>query len=302
MSLFDAYIMVDWSASSSPCQGKDSVWIAQWHRGAQAPVPINPPTRQLAFEALVDLLRGEVRAGSRVLVGCDFPYGYPAGFAEAVGLAGPAAPWKQVWHMLQEDVSDEANNRNNRFQAAANVNARLGSPPGPFWGSPDATPGVPQKKPVFPYATAGLAKLAEYRHTEVNLRDRKEWVHSVWQLWTAGSVGGQALTGIPRVATLRDHQDLALHSRAWPFESGFTSEPTRATGPAIVHAEIWPGVVPTDLSLHQIKDAAQVLSLVQHFGSLDDRGQLGPLFRQPQSMGADALRDCLTAEGWILGV
>ncbi len=113
MSLFDAYIMVDWSASSSPCQGKDSVWIAQWRRGSESTEPINPRTRQLAFEALVDLLRGHVRAGSRVLVGFDFPYGYPAGFAEAIGLAEPrrhcaiqtlSLPWQGELLALQSTM------------------------------------------------------------------------------------------------------------------------------------------------------------------------------------------------------
>ena len=45
-----------------------------------------------------DALRQFVAGGERVLVGFDFPYGYPAGFAAALDLTGP--PWLAVWRYL----------------------------------------------------------------------------------------------------------------------------------------------------------------------------------------------------------
>jgi len=300
VSLFDAYFIVDWSASNSPCRGKDSVWIAQ--QGAPGPELMNPATRQLASEVLVELLRDQVHRKRRALIAFDFPYGYPTGFAEAVGLGGPAPPWRRVWQMLQREMVDDGRNHNNRFQVAARLNARLGASPGPFWGSPKGTPGVPQKKPTFPYVVDGRQSLAEYRQAEAQMRQRKGWVHSVWQLWTAGNVGGQALTGIPRLTALRDHLDLAPHSRVWPFETGFSRQPTDAKHCLLVHAEIWPGAIPIDWSLHPVKDAAQVLSLAHHFASLDTRGELGQLFQGPDSVTSSTLRQCTETEGWIVGL
>ena len=71
-----------------------------------------------------------------------------------------------------------------------------------------------------------------------------------WKLLGQGSVGGQALLGIPMLRALRDDPALAPASRIWPFETGFTPRP-RATGPVIVHAEIWPGIVLGILSIQQ---------------------------------------------------
>jgi precorrin-8X/cobalt-precorrin-8 methylmutase len=301
--LFDAYIMVDWSAGNAPRKGKDSIWIANWQSGTPIRPPTNPRTRQLAFDEVLSLLRSHTDAGRRVLIGFDFPYGYPSGFAEGIGLPRSTASWRRVWDTLQAEIRDDEGNRNNRFEVAAKLNAKIGKSPGPFWGAPAGYSGVPAKKPVFPYVAEPDTTLSEYRRSEEAMRHKKGRVHSVWQLWTAGSVGSQALTGIPRVAALRNHPELATHSSVWPFETGFTIEPTAAgRSPSIVHAEIWPGIVALNPSLHLIKDAAQVLTLVHHFASLDARGALGHLFEEPATGALDRPGSIIEEEGWILGV
>jgi precorrin-8X/cobalt-precorrin-8 methylmutase len=246
--LFDAYLAVDWSASSKPKLGRDSVWLCLHGRE-----PENPPTRAAATARIRELLAGLVGEGKRVLVGFDFPFGYPRGFGG----------WRDTWNLLRAEIRDEDDNRNNRFEVAARINERFGGH-GPFWGG------------AVSRGRGSLAGLAELRATEGALR-----VQSPWKLAGAGSVGSQALVGIPRVASLREDPELAEVSRVWPFEP--------IDGARIVHAEIWPGVVPLE-PLHPVRDAAQVATLVAHWAALDAADALAPLFDRD---GGD--------EGWILG-
>lgn len=72
-------------------------------------------------------------------------------------------------------------------------------------------------------------------------------MQEVWKLYGAGSVGSQALVGIPVVRRLRYDPRFHAFSRVWPFETGFTRQPTPDGGPSIVHAENFPGNVPEAL-------------------------------------------------------
>jgi len=74
--------------------------------------------------------------GGRVLIGFDFPYGYPSGFAAALGLKGSGPPWRATWNELASLISDGDDSRNNRFKVASHLNLRCGPGPGPFWGAP----------------------------------------------------------------------------------------------------------------------------------------------------------------------
>src|SRR5690348_13277441 len=87
--LFDAYVMVDWSAAGKPARGKDSIWICYGRRvhGALGRLAIeNIPTRHAARERLVTLFAAERAAGRTVLAGFDFAFGYPDGLAARLGL------------------------------------------------------------------------------------------------------------------------------------------------------------------------------------------------------------------------
>ena len=81
--LFDAYLAVDWSASSVPKRGKDSIWLC-----LKGEPPENPSTRHEAMQRVREQLGQLVAEGRRVLVGFDFPYGYPSGFAKLVAPDG----------------------------------------------------------------------------------------------------------------------------------------------------------------------------------------------------------------------
>ena len=205
-----------------------------------------------------------------------------------------------MWDHLAAHITDDELNRNNRFEVAAVLNARISAGHGPFWGSPPRRVNdslSARKAPGFAHR-GELGDLAEFRVAERRFREAGLRVASTWQLLGAGSVGGQSLTGIPVLHHLRHHPSLSMRSRVWPFETGFVLDPTHGRGDAIVHAEIWPGSIPLDPTLHDVRDAAQVIGLCEHLATLDRAGELAALFA-PEL--ADAERDvALTEEGWIL--
>jgi len=288
--LFDRYVAVDWSASSSPKTGANSIWICNLG-AAGDPITTNPPTRGKAEEQLRDLLIDAIDHGERVLIGFDFPYGYPQGFAAALGLEGPA--WNAIWRYLAGNVQDASRtNENNRFEVASGMNARL--VPHAFWGRPAARSlaSLSTRRDQVRYRIDGeAAGLGEWREVEVMLRRRGSHPQSVWKLWGAGSVGSQTLTGVPVVYRLRHDSRLEAVSRVWPFEVDVPELPERRG--AVVHAEIWPSLDAIPYQSGVIKDEAQVIALAKDFRHRDRSGTLARIFTVPSSAA--------TEEGWILG-
>lgn len=292
---FDAYIAVDFSANKAPKAGKDSIW---WSRAAWLDHRLvvtaarNPRTRENALSEISHELIAGVARGESVLIGFDFPYGYPAGFAAALGLHIPA--WRATWNFLCEHIQDEQDRRlNNRFDVAAAINILLGGV-GPFWGCPKACriPGLMPTKASPPLG------LHEFRLTEIATRGPK----ATWQLFYNGSVGSQVLLGLPRLAALCADPQLAPVSQVWPFETG-PQLPPRADGHArIVHAEIYPSLVAVDVEPARVKDALQVEAQVRFLGEQDARGELRRLFEAPSRLAPADLAKVVSEEGWILGV
>ncbi|HTO96194.1 MAG TPA: hypothetical protein VMK66_04040 [Myxococcales bacterium] len=288
---FDAYLMVDWSASSRPERGKDSVWWCEgsWQRGRlRTGDPINSRTREEAMSALAARLRSLVAERRSVLVGFDFPLGYPRGFARALGLAGK--PWRAIWDELSRLIRDDQPAfSNNRFQVAAALNRRLQGK-GPFWGCPASAQcaALRMSKGRMP-----CVRLEEFRLAE----RRRPGPKSGWQLFYNGSAGSQALLGIPHLARLRDQPALSAASAVWPFETG-PLLPPRVRGRArVVYAEVYPSLYAAVRRPGEVKDSAQVRALVRHFAARDRAGTLDADFAAPAGAG-DAWRE----EGWILGV
>ncbi len=294
--LFDLYVVVDWSASSVPKRGADSIWTHVTERDGAVQPPINHPTRADAREYLVGLLT--VHPHQRILVGFDMPYGYPTGFAEAAGLPGDPA-WAAAWQHLVVNIDDRPDNANNRFEVASELNAAISVGPGPFWGTTSdkhVTPSLSRTKcPGFPHGS-----LSEFRHAEQALRNASGRPASVWQLSGAGSVGSQTLMGVPVVHALRHHPSLKSRSEIWPFETGLTPDPVRGRRNMIIHAEVWPSSLGRpDTDRHPVKDAGQVSALSEHLAALDERGELGPLFAP--ALDDDTTRAVMEEEGWIVG-
>lgn len=294
---FDAYLMVDWSASSTPKRGRDSIWwtLAVWtERGLRLDRTENPPTRFEALQAVGDRLSRAVAEGAHVLVGFDFALGYPAGTAAALGLAGE--PWRALWDEWSRRVHDTPRNGNNRFDVAAALNARLSGGAGPFWGHPRgyASAHLTARK-SFPYPVRGLA--------EKRLADtRTPRAQPVWKLCGIGSVGSQTLLGIPRLRQLLEDPRLAGHLSVWPFQTGFPLPPRSPHPGHILLAEVYPSLLHVPPIDGAVKDRLQVEALARHFAQLDAAGTLAALFEPPPRLTPEQLNAALREEGWILGV
>ena len=263
------------------------------------------PTRIAAIEHIEKLLLDHAKKLRRILIGFDFPYGYPRGFARSMALADDRQSWLSVWAKISSRVEDKALNVNNRFTAAAELNAIIDRSPGPYWGCPigEICEHLMTNAPAFPFESANGVLLQRLRLVEQRLPGTQE----TWKLWGAGSVGSQALVGIPYLHRLRRHSKLAEISRVWPFETGFSATPSIDREPSILHAEIWPGVVNhkvtelQNLDPQLIRDQAQVRAMCQWAAQSDAAGELGQYFDVPVELNEKQVRTCAEEEGWIWG-
>lgn len=122
--MFTSYIVVDWSAASSPKKGKDSIWYSHLSRKEneiQEHCVRNPTTRKRAVTELENLLLS--LSSDIILVGWDFSFGFPRGFHDSLKLdSTKGGKWASVWKELASLIEDNEKNRNNRFQVAAMLN------------------------------------------------------------------------------------------------------------------------------------------------------------------------------------
>lgn len=301
--LFQSYVIVDWSAAAAPKAGPDSVWIGALTPDARFRMQFeafNPDTRAKARALLADTLAKLTRRGDRVLVGFDFSLGYPAGTAAALGLdLTGKQPWEAMHAFLLRELKDKDDNSNNRFPLAARMNRLMSGGPFPFWGASrrDEVSTLSQKKP----REHGPGDPAEFRLTEIAARERlKARPQPVWKLAYAGAVGGQTMTGIPSVATLR----AALpQARIWPFETGWrVLDDAALEGVSIVLAEVYPTLAQAVPEKGEIKDRAQVRTLCEVLHDRDSAGLLASDFAPAKATAEDHRIAVETEEGWILGV
>ena len=293
MPLFDAYLMIDWSAAATPRRGADSIWLGLTRRhrgGCRLAMLENPPTRAAATARLGDILARLLRRGDRVLAGFDFPFGYPTGTAARLGLSG--LPWRHLWQLLDDGLTDATDNRNNRYALAAALNGRMGGEAFPFWGH-----GARDDIPLL--VRRGRRPHGETDIAERRLCDRRlPAAQPVWKLAGVGSVGGQTMTGIPRVWQLRRDPRLAMATQIWPFETGLADDP-RAQ---LLLAEIYPSMVPPLMLSGLPRDAGQVAAIGRHLAILDRANRLAPLFAGDPGLTADQRRGVEREEAWVLGL
>lgn len=270
MSRFDSFAVVDWSSGNDtgPTPRRDAVWAAAILAGEPCE-PLYFRNRALAFDWLLELIRAETMAGRRLLIGFDFPFGYPAGFAQQVtGSDDPLA----LWAFLRARLTDTPKG-NNRFQLAGDINA-LFSGVGPFWFNAGAEdiPHLPRK---------GRARSGHGQAERRKAEQRAKGSFTCWQMGGAGAVGGQVMTGLAALQRLREaFPDLIA---VWPFQHE----------PKPVHfVEIWPTLIDPVVraSDDAIRDRAQVRLLAHALAGL-------PPARLAAMMAVDA-----PEEGWILGL
>lgn len=295
--LFSAYVIVDWSAAAKPSTGADSVWIGVLKRDVRFRLTFeshNPATRAEAEKKLAEILDDLKKRGERALVGFDFPLGFPRGLSAALNLQGEA-PWRAVWDQLAKMVTDKPTNLNNRFGVGSEINRRLTGGPFPFWGCPpkDALTTLQPKR----VRAHGPDDLPEFRHADLAAKGAS----SIWKLYYNGSVGGQAILGIPAVRRMKLARGEAL--KAWPFELGFKPlTEADLAGVEVVVTEVYPSIYKAVPQPGEVKDAAQVRVTAEHFAKLDEAGKLGAVFGPSKSAAPEVILDAEREEGWILGV
>lgn len=268
MSGWDRVIMVDWSGGrdtgARPC--KDAIWACQAENGT-TDKPVYLRNRIEAEGWLRDAIKAALRDQKRLLLGFDFPFGYPFGFARAVsGADDPFALWAELSRRIVDSPED-----NNRFDVAADLN-RLFAGVGPFWGN-----GL--KRDIEDLPRKGTARaghgLPERRQAEI----RAKGAFPLWQLSGAGAVGSQVLMGLPVLQRLREAFPGQIC--VWPFEKLTKS---------IALVEIWPSLVVGDAPEGWIKDAWQVSEVARMVSDLSVHE-------------LDMLLDVeAPEEGWIFGL
>ncbi len=268
--MFELILVADWSAAATSTgkrPRKDAIWVCADLNGVQEVEYF--PTRHAALA----FIEGWLARGYRTLLGFDFAFGYPPGFAETVtGKAEALA----VWDWLEARIEDGPENANNRFHVAAEAN-RAFPGIGPLWGRPGGHdhPDLPER---------GRERTGHGIPDHRAVESFAPSAQSVLKLFTTGSVGSQSLVGLAALAGLRHRHDL----RVWPQETGFTLP---AVGNLLI--EIYPSLfVPAD---HAIKDAGQVIATARAL-----REAPRDWFTAPATQ-PDAVRIAVE-EGWILGV
>ena len=269
MTSFDSFAVVDWNAGNDrgAAPKKDAIWVGSVLGGvSQEPVYLR--NRAVAFEYLGELIEAELAKGRRLMLGFDFPFAYPTGFAAAIGQSGAL----DVWDFFAEELKDTPQ-ANNRFELAGALNKQFPGG-GPFWfnGLKRDISGLSRKKPTEP-----IHGQCDRRRVEKLAKG----TFTCWQMGGAGAVGGQVMTGMAALAKLR--QRFAGNVSVWPFEPLVTP---------IAFVEIWPSLIDKAVraSGDAIKDRAQVRLLAQAFARLPDEALSRMLDVKPND------------EGWILGV
>lgn len=291
MPAFDHYVIVDWSAANQPKTGRDSIWICHRARGGERCE--NPSTRHAAKRLLSEVLAQVAARGERAILGFDFPFGYPAGFAARLGL--DATPWRALWDEIAALLRDSDNNANNRFDVGAALNSRVSGRAFPFWGCP----------PGRSYEWLGPRHHRGHTAGEL-LKERRlidEWMvgaQPCWKLAYTGSVGSQSLTGIPVVRALRDDPRWSVGARIWPFETGLAL-PDDAR---IVFAEVWPSWWRKMIHRQpdEVNDRAQVRTVAEIFATADRAGELACWFAGDPALTDEQRRIIVEEEAWTLGV
>ena len=287
---FHRLIMADWSAASAPGPRrphKDRCWVGRLDASEDMPELVYCRTR---FAALAQIEAWTVEAASgAVLIGFDFPFGYPAN----CGLPGGRA----LCELLGGRIEDAADDRNNRFEVAAALNRSLNPDGhGPFWGHParlNMTDLQTAKPNPWP------AHIAEFRAVERGLKSIG--IQSVWKLAYPASVGSQVLMGMSAVGRLLTRPSFAA-ARLWPFETAWAE-----CLDGITIAEIWPNLFyphwreDSRVAAHPIRDAQQVAATLLALREADRSGRINRMLTAPVHLAPDALTAVTAQEGWIVG-
>ncbi len=275
---FELILVADWSSAAAPSPARpsaDAIWVCADLGGERAVEYFRTRAAALGW------IEGWLARGLSTLLGFDFAFGYPEGFAARL-TGEPRA--LAVWDWLAARISDGPDNANDRFAVAAEANAAFPGL-GPLWGRPAALdlPGLPHR--------------GSERHGHGLACDRRavdrlaRGAQPVVKLAGAGSVGGQSLVGLAALAGLRRRHGL----RVWPQETGFALPPGGSLLVEVFPSLFWTRPPKDARPEGQIADREQVLATAAAL-----REAPAEWFEAPAAM-PDAARIAVE-EGWILGM
>lgn len=299
MPEFDHFLAIDWSSRAKPSPAKptkDAIWVGEAKASGRVTAKYFR-TRQACIDYVTLRLITLLAAEKRVLLGWDFAFGYPANLGKALKIK-KKRPWKHLWKLIDQLVLDHPDNANNRFTVGGELNRRISVGSGPFWGVPVGQSGIfLGSRKDFSYPVINKrATLAERRIVET----RVQKMQPAWKLAYAGSVGSQALLGIPRLYQLCfRHEALRKKNLVWPFQTAFTDKlPTTSCA---IHAEIYPSMISVNKK-DKINDRAQVRAYVKWLQTEQAAGQLYKWLAGPGNLSPADRKQVLREEGWVLGV
>jgi hypothetical protein len=291
--LFNAYVIVDWSAASKPGTGPDLIRIGVMKRDVRFRLAFEShalATRAEAEKQLGLILDDLKKRSERALLGFNFPFGFPRGLAAGLSLNGE--PWTGLWDFLDRQVKDKTDNINNRFAVGSEINRRTTGGPFPFWGCPprDALTTLQPKRSH----EHGPGDVPEFRYADQAVKGA-----SIWKLYYAGSIGGHAILGIPMVRRLKKARTV----KVWPFETGWkTLTEADLDGADALAVEVKIGLVPAQPLPGEAKELAPVRALAERIAKLDEAGKLSAAFAPPAGVPEGEIQAVEHEEGWILNV
>lgn len=300
MRPFDYFIAVDWSSRAKPSPrkpAKDAIWVAQSPAVGRTSVRYFR-TREECTLYLEKRLLALMKQNQRVLIGWDFSFGYPKGFAKALRLKKKPA-WQRIWDTIDQLIVDSPDNSNNRFGVGGELNRRTRMGSGPFWGVPAGQSGIfLGSKKDFTYPLVNKrAKLKEERLVE----KRFPRMQPAWKLAYTGSVGSQTLLGIPRLLALTSkHPVLQKYAHVWPFSTRFARDIPKKDR-CVLHAEIYPSMLKLE-GKDKIPDRAQVKTYVNWLKQEQEEDKLIGHLAGPSDLTKKQRKQVVRHEGWVLGV
>ena len=293
-ALFDSFVIVDWSAAShAEDRPRQHLDLPPCDRDGAETLLENPPTRHAREDAArANCSRMRRRAASACCSGSIFRSAIPP--ASPRGSGSPAPPWRAVWDEIAALLEDDENNRNNRFDGRRRVQPARVRRRVSVLGLPGAA------SPTNFSARSTITATPRDGLAEKRLIDT--WMvgaQPCWKLAYTGSVGSQALTGIPVVRALRDDPRWADRARIWPFETGLAAA---RCGADRVRRGLAVLVAAYRRRLGPPKDKAQVRTVAAHFRRADRTGELARWFAGDPDLTAEQRRIVETEEAWTLGV
>jgi hypothetical protein len=295
--LFNAYVIVHWSAASKPATGPDSVWIGVLKRDVRFRFVFeahNPSTRAEAEALITQIIEDRAKRRERTLLALQFPFGFPHGLSGALEWPG-APPWRAVWDQIAKMAKDKADNTNNRFGVGSEINRRLTGGPFPFWGCPprDALTTLQPKRT----RAHGKGDLPENRIVDARAKDQG----SIWKLYYNGSIGGHAILGIPMLRRLKSAFDARL--AVWPFETGLKALTENDLADVdILAVEMGPSPAGAAALAGEAKDAAELRAIAEALAKLDETGALAAALAAPKDLSPEETAIAESEEGWTLRV